>query len=57
MLKVFDAENGFRLLQSLVIHEGKQIDNHSTLEIMHDRAYVFYNTPELRIHGKMLRWE
>lgn len=56
MLKVLDVANGNGLLQGLAINEGKMIDNHITLEIVKGRLYIFYNTPELRLRGKIMEW-
>lgn len=57
ILKVFDKNNNYSMIQAVIINEGGQLDNHVTLEIMNDKIFVFYYTPDARIHAKILEWK
>lgn len=55
-LKVFDVERGFRLLADASIDDGYyRGDNHATLEVVGDKVYVFYPTPEDTLRVKVFR--
>ncbi len=56
MLKVFDKDDHYKLLASVQVNEGRQVDNHITLELMGDKVFVFYNTPQERIRVKIMEW-
>ena len=53
ILRVYDTKDNFKLIKSIVINEGKMIDNHITIELLDNMLYVFYNTPDERIKVKM----
>ena len=53
-IKVFDPDSEFAPLGSIQVNSSRMIDNHFTFEVLDDKLYVFYQTPQEEIRLKVI---
>ena len=52
-LHVFDVANGFSMAERFEISRGENADHHSSLAVMGDKIYFFYQTPDRKLLVKV----